>query len=269
MFKKVLIWSGIVFMLLAAGCNRQSSDTGETKPEGTAQTPPVATAPAPASIKTGTVAETMDAAGYTYMLVDDGTTKTWVAVLKSDVAVGQEVSYYDGMVMTNFVSKTLGRTFDSIVFSNGLVSKTESGSDSFAAAVSGESQNMISPGTAGPGSTKAIVPFAELQVEKAEGENSYTVGDLYAKASELNGQMVKVRGKVMKVSPHIMGRNWIHIQDGTGSPDNNTHDLVVTTTAAPEDNWDIVTISGVVAANKDFGSGYSYAVLLEEAEVSK
>ena len=66
-----------------------------------------------------------------------------------------------------------------------------------------------------------------------------------------------------------MGRNWIHIQDGTGSPDDPTHDLVVTTSQDPEADWDIITVEGILAANKDFGSGYSYRVIIEEASINQ
>ena len=66
-----------------------------------------------------------------------------------------------------------------------------------------------------------------------------------------------------------MGRNWIHIQDGTGNPDTNTHDLVITTSEEPAADWDIITMEGVLAANKDFGSGYKYAVLIEDANLKK
>ena len=64
-----------------------------------------------------------------------------------------------------------------------------------------------------------------------------------------------------------MGRNWIHLQDGTGNPESNTHDLVVTTSQEPAADWDIITIEGVLAADKDFGSGYSYAAIIEEASI--
>ena len=64
-----------------------------------------------------------------------------------------------------------------------------------------------------------------------------------------------------------MGKNWIHIQDGTGDPQKNTHDLVVTTDGMAE-KGEVVTIEGVVAANKDFGSGYKYEVIIEDAKVT-
>ena len=121
----------------------------------------------------------------------------------------------------------------------------------------------------GSGSRKAVVPFTDIHVDKATGDNSYTVGELYEKAAELDGKSVVVRGKIVKISSHIMGRNWIHIQDGTGNPAENTHDLVVTTTTNPDDSWDVITATGVISANKDFGAGYSYAVILEGAEIGQ
>ena len=63
-----------------------------------------------------------------------------------------------------------------------------------------------------------------------------------------------------------MGRNWLHLQDGTGDPMNNTHDLVVTT-ATEIGSPDVVTIEGVLSANKDFGAGYTYTVIVENASV--
>ena len=290
MVRNVSIWCGIVLIVLATGCKSQEPATVEQQaqaPEAQApQAPATVQAPAPAApaepaaqaaVKKGMVAETMDAGGYTYMLVDDGTAQTWVAILQSDVAVGQEVSYYDGMVMENFVSKTLDRTFDKLIFSSGLVGEQPAGgtvaapsaTESFDQALSSEMQSMGGQAPIGSGSRKAVVPFTEIKVDKATGENSYTVGELYEKAVELNGQTITVRGKIVKVSSNIMGHNWIHIQDGTGSPDANTHDLVLTTKAVPDQGWDIITAQGVIAANKDFGAGYFYAVILEKAAINQ
>jgi len=144
------------------------------------------------------------------------------------------------------------------------------GAESFSQALTSEGGAAVNAGAdLMTGSQKAVVPFAEIKVEKAPGENSYTVGEIHSKAQELNGKTVLVKGKVVKVSPRIMGRNWIHLQDGTGSPDDNTHDLVVTTALEPEADWDIITMEGVLTANKDFGSGYSYAVIVEDANLKQ
>ena len=79
---------------------------------------------------------------------------------------------------------------------------------------------------------------------------------------------MRVRGKVVKNSRMIMGKNWLHLQDGTGEPDKKQHDLVVTTMADATEG-EIVTVEGVVAANRDFGAGYNYQVLIENAKVEK
>ena len=152
------------------------------------------------------------------------------------------------------------------------------GGSSFAAAMQAESGGanphantgggMGSAAVAEPsgGSTTAIVPAAEVKVDKATGDNAQTIGECFNKAKELDNKKVRVRGKVMKVSTMIMGKNWIHLQDGTGDPMKNTHDLVVTTQAAPE-NGSVVVVEGVLAANKDFGAGYKYDVIVEDAEI--
>lgn len=140
----------------------------------------------------------------------------------------------------------------------------------FEAAIQGEMAGQMSPHAvdpgAAPGSGKAIVPFADLKVEKASGANSFTVAELFARAAELNGKTVRVRGQLVKVSPNIMGRTWLHLQDGSGSPLDNTHDLVATTDQTPA-KGETVTIEGVLSANKDFGAGYLYAVIVEEARI--
>jgi hypothetical protein len=92
-----------------------------------------------------------------------------------------------------------------------------------------------------------------------------TVADIYSKKAELGGKPVKVRGKVVKFSPQIMGKNWIHIQDGTG--DAGANDLTVTTDVTAN-TGDTVLISGTLSLDKDFGYGYAYGVIVEDAEVT-
>lgn len=92
-----------------------------------------------------------------------------------------------------------------------------------------------------------------------------TVESLNQNKATLAGQTVTAQGKVVKVNNGIMGRNFVHVQDGTGDASNNN--LIVTSkqTAAVGDQ---VSVSGVVAVNRDFGSGYSYPLLIEEATIT-
>lgn len=232
-------------------------------------------------VRGGTVVETMNSAGYTYMLVAEGIGQSWVAIPETEVTAGSVVHFYEGMVMENFTSSSLQRTFPAILFSPGLAeapaaakavaaSAGTAPEESFAAAIKAES-GQPSPATSpanlpevSGGSQAAVVPLTEVRIERAPAENGYTVAEIFARAEELAGQKVQVRGKVVKFSPQIMGRNWLHLQDGSGNPMENSHDLVLTSseTVAVES---VVTMEGVLAANRDFGAGYSYQAIIEEA----
>ena len=213
-------------------------------------------APPNASGLTGKVVETMNSGGYTYLCIEKDGKKTWAAVLEMKVTVGQEISLQPGYEMVNFTSKTLNRTFDRIIFSTGPVSQP--------GAVDTKSFHGKSTGSKGE-----VVSTGEIiKVEKASGPNAYTVAELYEKRAELDNKNIVVRGKVVKVSSGIMGKNWLHIQDGTGSSENGNNDLVVTTHDIPSVG-DIVTANGTLYKDKDFGSGYKYDVIVEQASIKK
>ena len=118
------------------------------------------------------------------------------------------------------------------------------------------------------GSSSAAAAFVDLKVKKSAAKNGYTVGEIFSKAADLDKKKITVRGQIVKVSPGIMGKNWFHIQDGTGDPAGKTHDLVATSSAMAK-KGDIVSFEGVLAAKKDIGSGYKYAALLEDAVILK
>ncbi len=289
-----------VFLLLVSGTGCKSADQeGSVQAEKQPVTVQAEQAPAkqvrPSVDIKGKVLETMDVGGYTYVEIDDDKGPAWVAIPQTKIEKGQDVSVTHGMEMRNFESKTLGRTFDSIIFTGGLGDKKApaaqgSGAQadphanvpnappisggaaggSFSEALQAEGA-AGGPSTAGQGqatggSKAAMVPSSEVKVEKAEGENAYTVGELFEKKLELNNKKVLVRGKVVKVSPMIMGKNWLHIQDGTGDAANKTHDLVVTTLAEAEKD-SVVVVEGTLYADRDFGAGYKYNVIVEEAEI--
>ncbi len=248
-----------------------------------AQAMPKTSSPSNIPTASGTIIETMNASGYTYMLIENQGKKTWVAIPAAKVEKGEMVSYYEGMEMNNFTSKSLNRTFEMVVFSPGLAdqkaadasnkedSKQAAQTDSFAAAIDAEKANVqpdISATAVSGGSAGAIAPLEEISIEKATGDNSYTVEEIFEKAKQLSGEEVRVKGKVVKFSPMIMGKNWIHIQDGTGNPLHNSHDLVVTTGESVEVD-SIVTIEGQLAAEKDFGAGYKYDAIIEDASIIK
>ncbi|GBE13559.1 hypothetical protein BMS3Bbin14_02133 [bacterium BMS3Bbin14] len=246
--------------------------------------------PAPAQAETaqsaagltikGKVMDTINAGAYTYLQVKAAQGPVWIAIPKAKVEKGQEVTVQNGMEMKNFKSRILKRTFASIIFASGIGNHTAGnmqqsggshvaakGGNGFAKALESETdQSTAAASDASGGSLAAIVPSANVKVQKAEGANGYTIGELFAKRKELNNKEVRVRGKVMKVSRMIMGKNWVHIQDGTGDALKNTHELVVTTMAVPK-TGSVVLVEGVLHTDRDFGAGYRYDAIIEDAKI--
>jgi hypothetical protein len=116
------------------------------------------------------------------------------------------------------------------------------------------------------GGTKALATSEPIKVEKAKGAGAVRVSETYEKAEKLDKKTVVVRGKVVKVSKGIMGKNWVHLRDGSGDPGKGTNNLVVTTQDDPNVG-DVVTAKGTLYKDKDFGAGYKYRVIVEEATV--
>lgn len=238
--------------------------------------------PSPAAAETinGTIRETMSGAGYTYVRLDTADGSVWAAIPEHEVHIGDTISLLPGMVMKDFHSSTFDRTFAAIVFSAGIADtpvtapiagkqEVPAPDPSFAAAVAAEKgtpEQERSPIPMSGGSMAAMAPFIDVKVPKATGDNGYAVAEVFAKAAELNGTVIRVRGQVVKYRTKIMGKNWVHLQDGTGDPLQGSHDLVVTTNQEVEENK-VVTMEGTVTTDRDFGAGYTYAVLIEQATI--
>ncbi len=211
----------------------------ETSGKASSATPVIA-------LHTGIVKETLASGGYTYVLLKTSEETLWVAGPETTLAVGDEITVPTGALMTSFRSDTLDRTFDEILFVAAIHTGT----------VSAEAKACHAP--------PAIEQVAEFN--GAGTENGYAIGEIYASAASLEGKAIAVRGQVAKYSPAILGTNWIHIQDGTGSIAGKTYDLTITT-ADVAAIGDIVLVNGTLHTNRDFGAGYHYDVLIEEAKV--
>jgi len=241
---------GLAFVLLV-GCEQQRSRLEQASPPAPAQPAPATatatpTAPAPASANdlSGTVVETMGAAGYTYARVDHDGTSVWIAGPETSLAVGTKLGAMRGSLMEHFHSDTLNRTFDQIYFIN---------------------EYVIAPGGASPNPHGAPAVAATPVEKLAPAPGGTTVADVFAHKATLAGKPVAVRGKVVKVNNDILGHNWLHLQDGTG--ETGTNDLLVTTQAKAA-LGDVVVARGKVALDRDFGAGYRYPVLVEDATIS-
>lgn len=179
----------------------------------------------------GEVLEVANVPGYTYLRLKTARGEKWAAVNRSEVGKGDRVTVENAVVMKDFESRSLKRTFKSILF-----------------------------GTLAGAHAAQPAPAEEIHVTRAAGD--MTVEEVATRRTELKDRQVQVRGKIVKYTPGILGRNWIHLRDGSGAEGSN--DLLVTTTDQAK-SGDIVTVKGVVHTDRDFGAGYTYKVLIEDA----
>ena len=214
-------------------------------------------APAQAAGLSGKVLERIVASPYCYLRLQTARGEVWAAVPETKVEKGAEVTVVNPMLMSNFESKTLNRTFAEIFFGS---LADAAGAVPAAAPVAGAS--------AAPMGAPKPAPVLIAKVEKAAGAEARTVAELWAQKAGLKDKPISIRGKVVKYNPGVMGKNWIHLQDGSGDPLKSTHDITVTSQDAVT-MGDVVTAKGVVRLDKDFGSGYTYGMLIEDAKVVK
>jgi len=201
----------------------------------------------------GEVLETQNVEGYTYLRLKTAQGEAWAAVPTSTVKKGAQVTIGNPVVMQNFESKTLKKTFDKIVFGQVV----EPGAP------------LASPPGAAP-AAPAAAPVAGpmIKVAKATGADAKTVAEVVAGKATLTGKTVVVRGQVVKVNSGILGKTWLHLQDGSGSAVNGTNDILVTTKDGAAVG-DVVQAKGTVRTDVTVGPGYAYAVLIEDAVVRK
>lgn len=263
-----------LFVIMAIGlvsiaCDKSTKGEAAAVPAATATSAAPAGAPAATTSISGTVTETMNASGYTYVAVRTAEGEQWAAIPESVVAKGSPVTIDVQMVMDKFESKTLNRTFDRIIFG------TLAGAKPMASQM--PSGHPAAPGAAMGGSPAAgavehmkggAADIGPIAVAKAEGANGKTVAELWAARTALKDKPVAVRGKVVKFLPGIMGRNWVHLRDGSGSLEKGDNDITVTTSETANVG-DVVLVTGVFRADKDFGAGYAYPVIIEDGRIAK
>ncbi len=207
----------------------------------------------------GTVKETMVSGGYTYILLTTEKGEVWAAARQLTVAVGDEVELGGMMPMRDFKSKTLNRTFEEIQFVSSA--RVIRGSPTAKPAT-------IPPAGAMPAGHPPIAgtPTAQKAGEIQKLSDGVTVAELFSRKADLGGKLVKFRGRVVKANRGILGKNWLHIQDGTGEPGSN--DITVTSAEDFAAVGSIVVIEGTLGLDRDFGAGYAYAVIVEQAKLT-
>ena len=178
------------------------------------------------------------------------------------------------MPMDGFESKTLNRKFDHIVFGT-----LAPGAVPLRRGRRPRRRCLLAGGSAVPPSRRPMAAqhaaaatgpevTEKISVAKAEGADGRTVAEVFAQRAALKGKTVAIRGKVVKFNAGIMGKNWIHLRDGSGTPEGKNNDVTVTTNDTVA-KGDVVLVKGIVAIDRDFGAGYTYTVVVEDAKVTK
>lgn len=199
----------------------------------------------PSTPTSGEVISTIDSGGYTYIEAKDGGETFWIASPNVFLQKGDKISFAGGMWMPNFKSKALDRTFDKILFVDGV-----------SLGAGKAKKTSIRP----PGATKKKVE------KKSSGKvQKVTVGDTYKDSAKLENETIQIKGKVVKVSRMIMGTNWVHIQDGTGDASDGSNNIIFRSATEAPNVGDEVTAKGTLHVDVDFGAGYFYKVIAEES----
>lgn len=231
MIVRSLLIAGL--FLMVAGCSSNSSDVFTT-------------------VK---VKEVEQVGSYTYLLVKGKGPEYWLAVPAMEASPGETYRYQGGMLMKDFYSKELDRTFDEVMFLEALFAGTSSSAQ--------ESMEQQEPQEI---QYERMVTIEKANVEMEAGEETITISDLYADPGMYEGKKIRVRGEVTKFNASIMNRNWVHIQDGTEYE--GKFDLTATSMESFEVGITVI-LEGTLALNRDFGYGYSYEILLEESTAVK
>jgi hypothetical protein len=231
---------------------------------------PPAASPSKVSAVKGEVLEVKAVANFTYLRLKTDSGEVWAAVINTPVMQGTTVTIENAIVMKNFESKTLKKTFPIILFGSLAGAPGNAPGSSMEGVTGNPMGGMTGSSTGAPMTEKPAstlpksMKTVDIHVPKAKGANARTVAEIVTKGTELKDKTVVVRGKVVKYNAGIMGKNWIHLRDGSGSISDNTNDILVTT-ANQTKLGDVVTARGVVHTDKDFGAGYAYKVLIEDA----
>ncbi len=196
------------------------------------------------------VKEVLPTDKYVYLRVEENGEAFWIATTKQPVKVGEKVFYKGGLLKTNFESKEYHRTFDKIYLVSRIVPANHSQNPDFKPVTPEEAHSRV----------EDVAPIDT----KIEVKGSLKITDLVKNAKNYAGQKVQISGKVVKANYNIMGRNWLHLKDGS----KDDFDLVITSnTSIPEGH--IVTMKGIVRLDKDFGAGYRYSIIVEDGELVK
>lgn len=266
----VVLALGVAAAALIAAAMRDPTPASHAAPSATAEQAATAEPTTEATDATqgselveGKILEVIEVPNYTYLRVAQGNESVWAAVSTTKLSVGQTVRVRAQTRMQNFSSSTLKRTFDSIYFGVIDDGTAAAPADSAAYAMPGSSSDPHGSG-ANPHGSAPESDVAVGKVEKAPGANGYRIAETYAQKKTLSGKTIQVRGVVVKATNGVMGKNFVHLRDGSGDAKAGNNDLTATIDRAANVG-ETLLVEGTIALDRDIGAGYRYDVILENA----
>ncbi len=231
---KKLVYLVFPILLFTAGCGSDETNSNEKVQSNDMQS----------SSRSGEVIDKIDAGSYSYLQLRENDQVYWAAVPTMKIENGEQIFFSEYMEMKNFKSETLDRTFESVLFVNDANKVADKKTLQMAHA-------NLKPGNE---TTISVEPL----------DDGKTIAQIFSEKETLKNKTVKVRGKVVKFNGGIMNRNWIHIQDGTDNE--GEYDLLITSNESAKVG-DVIIAEGQLSTDKDFGAGYFYPVLVEDAKI--
>jgi len=246
--------AGMAFLMLTSACKSEEqkdkpTDLNDVLTEMKSDMQRLEASPSDAKAHshadgTVTVNEVLHTDRYSYLQVTDQNDHSfWVAIPREEIFAGDRITYQDGLMKRNFESKEFNRNFETLY----LVSRYEF--------IERKGGKVETPNTG----TDATPKSRPSDIKSGKGND---LGTLYANPTQYAGKSYTVSGKVVKVNFNIMGTNWIHIRDDAFPG----LDLTITTSHIVAEG-DMVTFTGTIALNKDFGAGYKYDVIMENGKL--
>ena len=212
----------------------------------------------------GKILEIKPAMGYKYLKVDENKTELWVAIANAPVSVGDTIGYDKKTIMKEFHSKTLNQSFKEIIFASDVYLPQKPKKPQSMKAMLGLSQASKDP-HAGMGRGLSPIEEDETPPKPFVKKKNYTIEEIHMWRKSLQNQTISIKGSVFKVSKNIMKRDWVHLGDGSGDEKKLTDDLVFTAVDTHLNQGDNVIATGKVTIDKDFGYGYFYKVIIQDA----
>lgn len=226
-------------LMLGSGLNNVAFASGTTT------SPPTTNAAHHNGVFSGDLVETFNSGGYTYAHLKTDKGSVWAAGPKTTINKDDKVSFIGKVAMIDFYSKSLDRKFENIYFVDSFI-------------INGEKTG-----------TMAVDPHKKINTPRAaalksfsKARNGQDIAEVLKNKDELAGKTIRLRGQVSKYTASVMGKNWLHIRDSSSD-----QDITLTTDASAKLD-DIVLVEGKLILDKDYGYGYVYQVLIEDAKLT-